>query len=79
MKDLAHPHRWEFSSVHKRNLGAAPIGWTRARRIFGDPKPPRTVSEQQFDYCDDALQRLAGTPFDQIDFSDLWYYYHDLA
>jgi hypothetical protein len=37
------------------------------------------VWERQFDYCDEGLERLASTPYEQIDFSDLWYYYHDLA
>ena len=35
--------------------------------------------EKQFDYCDDDLKRLANTPYEQMHFSDLWYYYHDLA
>jgi hypothetical protein len=37
------------------------------------------VWEHQFDYNDDELRRLARTPHEQIDFSDLWFYYHDLA
>jgi len=37
------------------------------------------VWERQFDYFDDELRRLASTPHDRIDFSDLWYYHHDLA
>jgi hypothetical protein len=56
-----------------------PIGWDRVRRILGNPQPPRTVEQRQFDYFDEALCRLARTPHDQIDFSDLWYYHHDLA
>lgn len=56
-----------------------PIGWERARAIFDNPSPPRTVWERQFDYFNEELERLARTPFDSIDFSDLWYYHHDLA
>lgn len=59
--------------------GSSLISWERARGIFGDPKPPVTVWERQFDYFDEDLERLASTPYEQIDFSDLWYYYHDLA
>ena len=55
------------------------IDWQRARRIFNYPKPPSSVLERQFDYFDDELQKLATTPYDEIDFGDLWYYHHDLA
>src|SRR4051794_19956218 len=70
----------EVPSVGRRHRHLrGPIGWERARAIFGDPRPPRTVWERQFDYCDADLRRLATTPYDRIDFADLWYYYHDLA
>lgn len=55
------------------------ISWDRLRRIFDNPQPPREVWEKQFDYNDYELQRLAKTPWEEIDFSDLWYYHHDLA
>lgn len=55
------------------------IDWKRASSIFGDPQPPKFVWERQFDYFDDALQKLATTPYKEIDFGDLWYYHHDLA
>ena len=55
------------------------ISWEQVRAIFDYPRPPQQVWEKQFDYFDDKLQRLAKTPYDQIDFSDLWYYHHDLA
>ena len=55
------------------------ISWDRARRIFSYPNPPSEVWEKQFDYNDDGLRRLATTQWDQINFDDLWYYYHDLA
>ena len=63
----------------KRDHLRGPIGWERVRAIFNWPRPPVTVWERQFDYCDDGLQRLARTPYEEIDFSDLWYYFHDLA
>lgn len=56
-----------------------PFSWERVRRIFGNPRPPERIWERQFDYDDEALHRLAQTPYDEIDFSDLWYYHHDLA
>ena len=37
------------------------------------------MTECQFDYCDDKLQELGRTRFEEIDFDDLWYYYLDLA
>lgn len=55
------------------------IDWQRARSIFGCPKPPTSVWERQFDDFDDELQNLATTPYEAIDFGDLWYYHHDLA
>lgn len=58
---------------------SGPISWERARGIFGNPKPPQRIWERQFDYDDEALHRIARTPYDEIDFSDLWYYHHDLA
>ncbi len=60
-------------------IATGKIGWERAQAIFNHPSPPRIVHEQQFDYCSDALDRLAKTPYNKIDFSDLWYYHHDLA
>lgn len=55
------------------------IDWNRARSIFGHPKPPRQIWEKQFDNFDEELQKLAQTPYEEIDFHDLWYYHHDLA
>lgn len=60
-------------------MTADPITWKRLRAIFGDPQPVRKVTERQFDYDDEKLQQLGRTPFDRIDFDDLWYYHHDLA
>lgn len=62
----------------KPNAGSE-ISWKRVRALFGNPQPPVDVWERQFDGCDETLQKLAQTPYDQIDFSDLWEYYHDLA
>ena len=56
-----------------------PVTWQRLREIFGHPEPVRTVTERQFDYFDDQLQALGRTPYEEIDFGDLWYYHHDLA
>ncbi len=60
-------------------MASTAITWERVRAIFDDPQPPKVVWERQFDYCDDALRRLAQTPYERFDFSDLWYYYLDLA
>lgn len=56
-----------------------PITWERLRAIFGDPGTVSRVSESQFDFFDDKLQEMGRTPYDRIDFGDLWYYHHDLA
>ncbi len=56
-----------------------PINWERVRAIFDYPEPPQKVWQHQFDGFDDELQELARTPYEQIDFSDMWYYHHDLA
>ncbi len=61
-----------------RDFGNA-ISWERVRAIFGDADPPAQIWEKQFDYNDDELKRLASTPYREIDRSDLWYYYHNLA
>jgi hypothetical protein len=53
--------------------------WDRTRGIFGNPPALGKVWERQFDFFDDELQRLCRTPWSEIDFSDLWFYYHDLA
>lgn len=55
------------------------IDWHRVRDIFDHPKPPFKIWERQFDYFDDELKKLAQTPYEQIEFGDLWYYHHDLA
>jgi hypothetical protein len=61
------------------NMKANPITWERLRGIFNFPKPVLKVTESQFDYFDAELCNLARTPYDEIDFGDLWYYHHDLA
>jgi hypothetical protein len=55
------------------------IAATQSRAIFGNPSSPLQVSERQFDGFDDALGKLAQTPWDKIPDEDLWYYLHDLA
>ena len=55
------------------------INWERARAIFGNAEPPRQVWEKQFDYHDDELQRLAATPYREIERRKLSYYLEDLA
>lgn len=72
--------RWEGSNVTKRtNTDAEIVDWQRVRTIFDHPNPPHKVTERQFDDFDDELRKLAQTPYEQIDFGDLWYYHHDLA
>ena len=66
-------------SKRKTELFGKQISWERVRSIFENPSPPKSVWERQFDYCDDELRQLASTPYDEIDSSDLWYYFHDLA
>ncbi|MBN1910022.1 MAG: hypothetical protein JW818_09805 [Pirellulales bacterium] len=53
--------------------------WKQARSIFHNSAPPREVWEKQFDFFNDELQRLCSTAWQEIDFADLWFYYHDLA
>jgi hypothetical protein len=57
----------------------APITWERLRKMFDHPAAPATVWERQFDYSDDALRRIAKTPYEKFNFNDLGYYYLDLA
>jgi len=66
-------------SRRKARSSGQTISWERARAIFGNPEPPDDVWEQQFDDINRVLRRLARTPYDEIDFSDLSDYYHDLA
>ncbi len=61
------------------NRSRQAISWKRVRAIFDNPEPPERVWQRQFDYCDEKLEQLARTPYYEIDFSDLWYYHHDLA
>jgi hypothetical protein len=65
--------------IEQRANEFSKISWERARATFGSAAPPAQVWESQFDYNDDDLKRLAATPFREIDPSDLWYYFHDLA
>lgn len=60
-------------------MGPNSRAWVRVRAIFGNPEPPREVWQRQFDDLDYKLKQLAETPYKQIDFNDLWCYYHDLA
>jgi hypothetical protein len=55
------------------------FSWDRLRRIFGNPTPPRLVTESQFDYMNNKLNKLAATPYEEMDFRQLIYYYEDLA
>ena len=80
MKWLARQRKWGFLYVVKRHQpNSGPINWDRAAAICGYSRPPKVVYEQQFDGFDQELRRLAQTPYEQVDFSDLWYYYLDLA
>jgi hypothetical protein len=63
----------------RRHDDSKSISWERVRTIFGNAPPLTTIWEAQFDYFELELQRLAHTPYQKIDFSDLWYYHHDLA
>ncbi|WP_145057929.1 hypothetical protein [Lignipirellula cremea] len=55
------------------------ISWSRLAEMFGNPRPPLSISEQQFDYCDAELRLLASQPYLSMDLSKLGYYYADLA
>lgn len=55
------------------------ISWERVRAIFGSPPAPETVTERQFDGFDEDLARMARTPWEEFEFSDLGYYHQDLA
>jgi hypothetical protein len=71
----------EANEVAKRHRGdeCKTVGWERVRAIFGNAPPLRTIREAQFDFFELKLKRLALTPYQEINFSDLWYYHHDLA
>lgn len=66
-------------SNHPSEPSEEAITWDRVLAMFGNPSPPKTIWESQFDYCDDGLRRLASTPHEEITPTDLWYYFHDLA
>ncbi len=62
-----------------RRRPSARVSWDRAQEIMGYPEPPARVTQSQFDGFGEKLVRLAETPYEAMDFSDLWYYHHDLA
>lgn len=43
------------------------------REIFGDPKPPATVTQRQFDGADDDLRKLASSTWEEILRADDWW------
>lgn len=47
--------------------------------VLGRAAKPETVSEQQFDYFNDELRKMARMDWDQVPDDHLWYYFHDLA
>jgi hypothetical protein len=47
--------------------------------VLGPAPKPKVVWEEQFDYHDDELVRLATLDWDRVAGQDLWYYFHDLA
>lgn len=51
----------------------------RIKSIFGDPLPPRHVSQKQFDGAQDDLIRTAAKRWHEIDQSDYWHYLLDLC
>jgi hypothetical protein len=56
--------------------------WTlEVRAIFGDPPMPGPVWEAQFDGCQEDLEELARTPWQEVDYDAryFWSYYHDLT
>jgi len=57
--------------------------WTRkAREIFGNPRPPATVTEDQFDGDQEDLVRYISIPWQQASHDDVgffWAYNHDLT
>lgn len=78
MRHWGRRRRWGCFSVTEHRRRRA-INQGRACEIFGNAQPPKVVHERQFDGFDEQLRRLARTPYKQMDFSDLWYYHHDLA
>jgi hypothetical protein len=69
-----------LSVTEKRVHLAKGITWDRVRAIFGNAEPPEQVWEEQFDYCNEDLKRIAATPYREIERPGFgWYYYLDLA
>lgn len=62
-----------------RRKPGGPIGWARARAIFGEPQPPKTVIQQRGDRGEQVFLRLARTSHEWIDFKDLSQYQDDFA
>jgi hypothetical protein len=51
----------------------------RMVRVLGAAPKPTSVSQEQFDYCQEVLVRLARTDWDKVDPGDFSYYFLDLA
>ncbi len=49
------------------------------RVIFGDPTPPKRITQQQFDGAQDDLIRTATKGWHEVDQSDYWHYLLDLC
>jgi hypothetical protein len=48
-------------------------------RILGPAPQPQKVWEEQFDYNNDELAKMAQMDWDRVPDDYLWYYFHDLA
>lgn len=51
----------------------------RLKSVFGNPFPPRHVSQKQFDGAQDALIKTAAKGWHEVDRSDYWHYLNDLC
>jgi hypothetical protein len=47
--------------------------------VLGAARKPAKVWQEQFDYCQEVLVRLARADWDKVDEGDFSYYFLDLA
>jgi hypothetical protein len=76
-----HSETYWWDANPRRILEARRVRITRdrARGVLGPAPKPEKVWEEQFDYNDDQLAKMAQMDWDRVPDDYLWNYFHDLA